>query len=409
MLHEELTASDVATRDGITLPRGFRAVGIHCGIKKAKKDLALIVSDVPATAAAVFTQNRVQAAPVLLSKRHFSLRKTFRAIVINSGNANACTGDRGYADACTMVEVAAEALGVYPTEVLVASTGVIGEPLPMEKIEPGIRTASALLSESEHDSAAEAIMTTDTFKKVATATFELEGRVVHIGGIAKGSGMIHPNMATMLAFVTTDVAIEREVFQELLKGAVDRTFNRIVVDGDTSTNDMVIALANGASGGGILRPGTQSFKRFAQHFEHVLKQLALAIVRDGEGATKLVEITVEGATSSVDAVRAAKAVALSPLVKTALHGEDANWGRIIAAVGYSGIEFDPAKCEIVINTIPILSQNFVVPLGNREANRTLAGDFIALHIRLHGGEGKATVWTCDFSEQYVVINGSYRS
>lgn len=409
MLDGELTTSEVATRDGITLPRGFRAVGIHCGIKKAKKDLALILSDVPATAAAVFTQNRVQAAPVLLSKRHFSLRKTFRAIVINSGNANACTGDRGYTDACTMAEVAAEALGVYPTEVLVASTGVIGEPLPMEKIEHGIRTASALLSESEHDSAAEAIMTTDTFKKVATATFELDGQLVHIGGIAKGSGMIHPNMATMLAFITTDVAIERETFQELLKGTVDRTFNRIVVDGDTSTNDMVIALANGASGVRTVRPGTQSFKRFAQQFEHVLKQLALAIVRDGEGATKLVEILVDGAPNNVDAVRAAKAVALSPLVKTAIHGEDANWGRIIAAVGYSGIEFEPAKCEILINTIPILAQNFVVPLSNGEANKTLAGDFVALEIRLHSGEGKATVWTCDFSERYVVINGSYRT
>lgn len=405
----DVAAPEVALRGGVTLPLGFRAVGIHCGVKKMKKDLALIVSDVPAVGAAVFTQNRVQAAPIVLSKRHFAMRKAFRAIVVNSGNANACTGERGYADACTMADVTAEALGISPTEVLVASTGVIGEPLPMEKIERGIRTAALLLSETEHESAAEAIMTTDTFKKVATASFTIEGRTVHIGGIAKGSGMIHPNMATMLAFITTDAAFERDVFQELLKTTVDRTFNRIVVDGDTSTNDMVVALANGESGVKPLLPGTQGYKHFAQHLETVLKALAIAIVRDGEGATKLVEITVEGARSNTDAVKAAKAVALSPLVKTAIHGEDANWGRIIAAVGYSGIEFEPALCEITINGANILCKNYIVPLSNQEANRSLKGDFVDLRVSLHCGEGRATVWTCDFSEQYVVINGSYRS
>ncbi len=409
MREVEVVPSDVALRGGITLPLGFRAVGIHCGVKKMKKDLALIVSDVPAVGAAVFTQNRVQAAPVVLSRQHFAMRKSFRAIVVNSGNANACTGERGYADACTMADVTAEALGVSPTEVFVASTGVIGEPLPMEKIERGIRTAVLLLSEAEHDSAAEAIMTTDTFKKVATASFDVDGRTVNIGGVAKGSGMIHPNMATMLAFITTDAALERDVFQELLKTAVDRTFNRIVVDGDTSTNDMVVALANGESAVKPLLPGTHGYKRFAHHLERVLKELAIAIVRDGEGATKLVEITVEGARTNADAVRAAKAIALSPLVKTAMHGEDANWGRIIAAVGYSGIEFEPALCEIVINGTPILCKNFLVPLSNQEANRSLKGDFVDLRVMLHGGEGQATVWTCDFSEQYVVINGSYRS
>jgi glutamate N-acetyltransferase/amino-acid N-acetyltransferase len=252
-------------------------------------------------------------------------------------------------------------------------------------------------------------MTTDTFKKIATATVTIDGRPVHIGGIAKGSGMIHPNMATMLAFITTDAALEREVFQELLKTTVDRTFNRIVVDGDTSTNDMVVALANGQSGVKPLLPGTHGYKQFALHFEGVLRELAIAIVRDGEGATKLVEITVEGAHSNADATKAAKAVALSPLVKTAIHGEDANWGRIIAAVGYSGIEFDPARCEISINGAPILRRNFVVPLSNQQANLSLKGDFVELRISLHGGGGQATVWTCDFSEQYVVINGSYRS
>jgi glutamate N-acetyltransferase/amino-acid N-acetyltransferase len=265
------------------------------------------------------------------------------------------------------------------------------------------------LHASEHESAAEAVMTTDTFRKVATATFDIDGRIVNIGGIAKGSGMIHPNMATMLGFITTDAAIDGDVFQSLLKQTTDRTFNRIVVDGDTSTNDMVIALANGQSGIRSLQPGTSQFRKFAIEFETVLKKLALDIVRDGEGATKLVEITVEGALSDADAVKAAKSVALSPLVKTAIHGEDANWGRIIAAVGYSGIEFNPDEFEIVINGTPILQRNYVVTLTNQEANKSLGGDFVALCIKLNAGQGTATVWTCDFSEQYVVINGSYRS
>jgi glutamate N-acetyltransferase/amino-acid N-acetyltransferase len=409
MFQEELIADETEVRGGITLPKGFRAVGIHCGIKKAKKDLALIVSDVPATAAAVFTLNKVQAPPIAVSKAHFARQKTFRAIVVNSGNANACTGKRGVEDAQTMAREVAESLGISPAEVFVSSTGVIGEQLPIEKVVHGIHVASTLLHASEHESAAEAVMTTDTFRKVATATFDIDGRIVNIGGIAKGSGMIHPNMATMLGFITTDAAIDGDVFQSLLKQTTDRTFNRIVVDGDTSTNDMVIALANGQSGIRSLQPGTSQFRKFAIEFETVLKKLALDIVRDGEGATKLVEITVEGALSDADAVKAAKSVALSPLVKTAIHGEDANWGRIIAAVGYSGIEFNPDEFEIVINGTPILQRNYVVTLTNQEANKSLGGDFVALCIKLNAGQGTATVWTCDFSEQYVVINGSYRS
>jgi glutamate N-acetyltransferase/amino-acid N-acetyltransferase len=409
MFHDVEAVAEVAVRGGITLPKGFRAVGVHCGIKKVKKDLALIVSDVPATAAAVFTLNAVQAAPVVLSKQHHALGTPFRAIVVNSGNANACTGEHGYEHARTMAEVTAESLGISPSEVFVASTGVIGEPLPMEKVCAGIRSASALLSEADHESAAEAIMTTDTFVKSATATFESDGRTISIGGIAKGSGMIHPNMATMLAFITTDAAIERESFQSLLKATVDRTFNRIVVDGDTSTNDMVVALANGESGIAPLQPGTFAFKEFAFQLERVLHKLAIDIVKDGEGATKLVEIRVEGALTDADATKAAKTVACSPLVKTAIHGQDANWGRILAALGYSGIRFDPARVEITINNVPILRHNYIVPLSNQEANKSLKSDSVELKITLHGGSGKATVWTCDFSEQYVVINGSYRS
>ncbi len=414
MLQEELVSAAPQliageARGGITLPKGFRAIGIHCGIKKAKKDLALIVSDVPASAAAVFTLNKVQAAPVVVSKEHFAQGSSFRVIVVNSGNANACTGERGLENARAMAGATADALGVHRSEVFVASTGVIGEHLPIEKINNGIRAASALLSEAEHESAAEAIMTTDTFKKIASATFEVDGKTVNIGGIAKGSGMIHPNMATMLGFVTTDAAIEPRVFQALLKEKSDKTFNRIIVDGDTSTNDMVVALANGESGIAPLQPGTRAYAQFAHEFERVLRKLALDIVRDGEGATKLVEISIVGAASDEDAVKAAKTIALSPLVKTAIHGEDANWGRIIAAIGYSGIEFDPDKCEIIINDVPILQRDYVVTLSNQEANKSLKGDFIELVVKLHGGSGKATVWTCDFSEQYVVINGSYRS
>jgi len=395
-------------KDGITAPKGFRSAGIHCGIKKSRKDLALIVSDLPATAAAVFTLNKVQAAPVLICKKHLSESETFKAIIINSGNANACTGERGYQDAVTMANETAKVLGVSPKEIFVSSTGVIGEPLPIVKIINGIHQITKQADESEYMSAAEAIMTTDTFVKSTALTFFIDGKSVSIGGIAKGSGMIHPNMATMLAFVTTDAAIEKNVFQGLLKNVTDKTFNRIVVDGDTSTNDMVIALANGASGVSI-EPKKDSYKIFEVHLYEVLKKLSIDIVVDGEGATKLIEITVEGALSDKDATKAARTIALSPLVKTAIHGEDANWGRIIAAVGYSGIDFDPDKFEIIINNTPILKQNYFVTLPIEEANKTLKPRNINLKIKLNMGSGTSTVWTCDFSEEYVKINGSYRT
>ena len=409
MVQEKHLSAQQRTRSSVILPVGFRAVGVHCGIKKVKKDLGLIVSDFPASAGAIFTQNKVQAAPVVLSKEHFSKNKTFRAIVVNSGNANACTGERGYEHARMMAESTAAVLGVDPSEIFVASTGVIGEPLPIAKVQHGICLASAALGDHSHESVVEAIMTTDTFPKSASASLRIDGRNVHIYGISKGSGMIHPNMATMLGFITTDATIEPEVLQSLLKETADKTFNRIVVDGDTSTNEMVIALANGQSGIAPLQPGTSSFELFSRELEALMKKLALDIVRDGEGATKLVEVRVEGALTDDDAVKAAKTIALSPLVKTAIHGEDANWGRIIAAVGYSGIEFDPALCEIVINSAPILQQKFNVTLSNKQANESLKPDFIELVVSLHDGSGAATVWTCDFSEEYVVINGSYRS
>lgn len=393
---------------GITAPKGFKSVGIHCGIKKAKKDLALIVSDIPATAAGVFTLNKVQAAPVLVCKENLVKAETFRAIVCNSGNANACTGEKGYKDAVTMVNETAKALGVNPEEIFVSSTGVIGERLPIEKIVEGIKKAAGEISESEFLSAAEAIMTTDTFVKSHQTSFMINGVEINIGGIAKGSGMIHPNMATMLGFVTTDAAIDKQTLQKLLSAVNSETFNRIVVDGDTSTNDMVIMLANGASGITI-EEGTEEYNLFEEELFDLLKKLSIDIVKDGEGATKLIEITVDGALTDEDAEKAARTVALSPLVKTAIHGEDANWGRILAAVGYSGIEFNPDKFEITINEIPILKENYFVTLPNAIANQTLKSSKINLLLELHGGEGRATCWTCDFSEEYVKINGSYRT
>lgn len=406
---EQESMVDSKLKAGVTAPLGFKAAGIHCGIKRIKKDLALIYTGTPATAAAVFTLNKVQAAPVVVSKTHLNKSNTFRAIIINSGNANACTGDRGFRDAVEMAEVTASTLGIKPYEVFVASTGVIGETLPMDKINKGIKSIVKQLSDDDELASAQAIMTTDTFPKTATASFEINGKTVTIGGISKGSGMIHPNMATMLAFVTTDAAINKDIFQTLLKETADKTFNRIIVDGDTSTNDMVVALANGQSGIDPIEPCTEEYKLFSQNLYEVLKKLSIDIVKDGEGATKLIQIRVEGALCDSDAYNAAKTVALSPLVKTAIHGEDANWGRIIAAVGYSGIDFDPAQFEIIINGTHILEKNYNVTMPAVEANKLLKPDTIDLLIKLNKGEGNSTCWTCDFSEEYVKINGSYRS
>lgn len=406
---QDETTMVIEAKTGVTAPKGFKAAGIHCGIKKSKKDLALIYTGSPASAAAVFTLNKVQAAPVLVSREHLNRSKKFHAIIVNSGNANACTGEQGFKDAVIMATKTAEVLNIKPDEVFVSSTGVIGETLPMEKITNGIYAIVNCLEQDDHLASAEAIITTDTFVKAASVSFDINGKTVTIGGISKGSGMIHPNMATMLAFVTTDAAIENETFQKVLKDVCDKTFNRIVVDGDTSTNDMVIALANGESGIENIKLGSNECKLFSENLYSVLKKLSIDIVLDGEGATKLVEINVEGALSDKDAEKAARTVALSPLVKTAIHGEDANWGRILAAVGYSGIEFNPDKFEIIINGTPILKQNYTVTLPIAEANQTLKSKEINLVLKLNGGNGHATVWTCDFSEEYVKINGSYRT
>jgi len=406
MYREEMVTKRMVT--GITAPKGFKSAGIHCGIKKSKKDLALIYSELPATAAGVFTTNKVLAAPVLVCKEFLNSSDSFHAIIINSGNANACTGKLGLENAYKMADETAKRLKIKSNQVFVSSTGVIGEQLPMDKIIKGINHIVDSIEDGNDLATAQAIMTTDTFPKLFNKTFLIDGKEVSIGGIAKGSGMIHPNMATMLAFITTDAKIEKLTLQKLLKNVTDLTFNKIVVDGDTSTNDMVLMLANGASNVEIIDE-TENYKIFEKNLHELLKKLSIDIVKDGEGATKLVEINVEGALSDTDADKAARQIALSPLVKTAIHGEDANWGRIIAAVGYSGIEFNPDLFELEINEVPILKQNYEVTLPNELANQTLKSSEVKIRVNLNAGNGKSTIWTCDFSEEYVKINGSYRS
>jgi len=395
---------------GVTAPKGFRASGIHCGVKKAKKDLALILSETPASAATLLTTNKVQAAPVVLVREQMARSGVFRAIVVNSGNANACTGDRGMEDARAMVAATAAALKCAPGEVLVSSTGVIGQYLPIQAITSGIDTAAAALSPAGGHAAAEAIMTTDTFVKECAVEFDCGGARTVIGGMAKGSGMIMPNMATMLAFVTTDAAVAPGPLHVALVRATDRSFNRISVDGDTSTNDMVAVLANGASGSApVTEPKGPAYESFAAALEHVLTVLSKMIVRDGEGATKFIEINVTGAADDASAARAARAIANSSLVKTAMNGEDANWGRILAAVGYSGIEFDPAKTEIAFGDLPILRRNYLIEFSEAAAARVLHEKEITINVRLNGGEGSATFWTSDLSQEYVAINANYRT
>ncbi len=396
---------------GITAPKGFTAAGMYCGIRKVKKDIALIKSDVPANVAAVFTLNAVVAAPLVVDKELLAQSgNVCRAVVVNSGNANAVTGERGMNDAWTMVRTAAKSLGIPENEVLVSSTGVIGQYLPMENIVAGIEQLPALLSTDGSMDAAEAIMTTDTYAKEIAVEFPTSaGHTIRIGGIAKGSGMIAPNMATMLAFLTTDAAVAQPLLQKTFARLIDRSFNRISVDGDMSTNDMATIMANGLSGAPALLEGTKTFEIFERALEHVLVYLAKLIARDGEGATKLVEIVVNGARTESEALQAARAVANSNLVKTAIHGADANWGRILAAVGYSGIAFDPANIQLFFNELPVLESNYGIVMDEVKAKEAFANENLTITINLNQGSESANFWTCDLSKEYVHINASYRS
>lgn len=396
-------------QEGVTAPIGFQAAGIHCGVKKARKDLALIVSDTPAVTAAMFTTNSVVAAPVVVDRMQLNRSSVMRAVVVNSGNANACTGDRGLEDAWSMVKTTAAALNIADDEVLVSSTGVIGQYLPINQILSGIQVAVEHLG-ADGTSAAEAIRTTDTFSKEAAVRCMVGDTRVTVGGMAKGSGMIAPNMATMLAFITTDARITPVVLETATRHAVQRSFHRISVDGDTSTNDMVAVLANGRAENAVIdseqHPG---YAPFYQALEHVLVALAKMIVMDGEGATKFVELRVVDAATEADAAKAARAVASSSLVKTALYGEDANWGRILAAIGTAGIAFDPARVEIGFGDVPILRRNYVIDFSEEQAKDVLSRKDIVITISLGAGTASALFWTCDLSKEYVAINANYRT
>ncbi len=389
---------------------GFKAWGIHSGIKKnGKKDLAIIYADREATAAGVFTKNRVKAACVLLNTARVKSGKG-RVIIANSGCANACTGKRGLADARATAEIAASELGVKSDSVYVASTGVIGEFLPMPKLATGIATAVGLLSTSGWEQAAEAIMTTDIYPKMSIVQEDIGGKTVTVAGIAKGSGMIHPNLATMLCFVVTDANVSAPTLKKALLASADRSFNSITVDGDTSTNDMILCMANGAAENKRPAPGSKDLKKFQACMDAVTLSLAKQVVRDGEGSTKFVEIEVRGAKNPVEAKRAAMTVANSSLVKTALFGEDANWGRIMAALGNAGVEMDETRTDIYIGKTKLVEKG----LGQgktayRDAALALKQREIRIIIDLHKGKASATVWTCDMSYEYVKINAAYRS
>jgi glutamate N-acetyltransferase/amino-acid N-acetyltransferase len=389
---------------------GFKAWGIHCGIKKnGKKDLTIIYSDREAAVAGLFTKNRVKAAPVVLDTARAKSGKG-QAIIVNSGCANACTGKRGLADARATAETAAQELGIRADAVYVASTGVIGEFLPMTKITTGIATAAGLLSASGWEPAAEAIMTTDIYPKLSVVQEEIGGKTVTVAGIAKGSGMIHPDMATMLCFIVTDALIPAPMLKKALQAATERSFNIITVDGETSTNDTILCMANGAAGNKRPAAGSKDLKKFQACLDAVTRSLAMQVVRDGEGATKFVEIAVRGAKTPVEAKRAAMAVAKSSLVKTALFGEDPNWGRVMAALGYAGVEMDEGRTDIFIGKAKIVENGLGQgKAAEREAASALKQREIQMAIDLHKGKGEAVVWTCDLSCEYVKINAAYRS
>jgi glutamate N-acetyltransferase/amino-acid N-acetyltransferase len=399
----------------ITLVPGFLASGVACGLKRdGDLDLALIASDAPCTAAAVFTTNRVQAAPVLYDRGTIRAGNPVQAVLINSGCANACTGDRGLRDVHQSSEHVAGALDIAADSVFVMSTGVIGQTLPMDKVAAGIVSASKALSHDGGHAAARAIMTTDTVPKEAAARIRVGGKTVTIAGICKGAGMIHPDMATMLAMMVTDAAVKPDVLQAALHTVADRTFNMITVDGDTSTNDTLLLLANGQAGNEVVSDtSSENYKTVVDGLLDVAETLAKSIVRDGEGATKFITIRVTGAAHFDAAKQVAKSIAHSPLVKTAIYGQDANWGRVICAAGYSGVEFDPARLSLWMeneaDALHLVKSGAPFEIDEPRAAIILAQDQVVLRLDLGMGQAEATVWTCDLTHRYVDINAHYRT
>ncbi len=394
-------------------PRGFRAAGVCCGIKRkaGALDLGLLLADAPAAAAAVFTTNKVVAAPVILG-REVIRRGMLRGVVVNSGNANACTGEQGLADAAEMAQLAGQSTGVGAEDFLVSSTGVIGHKLPMDKIRSGIADASARLGDDADSAAAfaRAIMTTDLVPKVAAERDEIGGAKVTVAGCCKGSGMIAPNMATMLAYVTTDARISSELLSRALQSAADVSFNAITVDGHTSTNDTLLVLASGACGAAEdLLDGTADYRRFCDLLTLVCQNLARQIVADGEGATRVVEVIVEGADSFDDARRAAMAVANSPLVKTAVHGGDPNWGRVVSAVGYSGAKVEMDRLRHWVGDELVFDGGTPTDFDLKRCQQHMQGKHVVLHVDMGQGDHSFTAWTCDLSREYITINADYHT
>lgn len=403
------------TQDGITSPKGFLAAGEHVGIKKIKKDLGIIYSEKPAVCSAVFTKNVVKAAPLQLAQKVLSENPNISAIAINSGNANACTGEQGYQDAVDCSKMLAKCLNLKENEVLVSSTGVIGQLLNRDIILEGIKDVSKTLSNSQESAndCAEAIMTTDTFKKQITVEIKLAGKTVKVSGIAKGSGMIHPNMATMLGFLTTDAAITPDMLDKAFKPCIDESFNMITVDGETSTNDTCLILANGMAENELIDKENEDFKTFADAVDYVVKFLAKQIVMDGEGATKFLEVKISGTKTKDDAKVLCKAILNSQLVKTAFFGKDANWGRILSAMGASGVQFDPDKVKISfkneVGEIDLFENGKPYNFDEEFALKILDEREIKIDVIMQDGNSEITGWGCDLSYEYVKINAEYRT
>jgi len=411
------------SENSIPIPTGFSFAGLHCGIKPADEpDLALVLSEVPCSAAAVFTQNRYAAAPVQYDRQLLELNADgVQAVLINSGNANAITGVEGFAATRRSAETCEAVLGMAPWSTFVMSTGIIGVPLPVDRIETTLPELHLSLSPTADGlaAAARAIMTTDTRSKLAVGQGDIRGVQVSIAGIAKGAGMIHPNMATMLAVITTDAAISPTALKLALKQVADRSFNCISVDGDTSTNDTVVVLANGLAGNAAIEQEGPEFDAFCDLLAQVAVPLAQAIVRDGEGSTKFVSIQVSGMENDEDAHKVANAIATSPLVKTAIYGRDANWGRILVAAGYSSVAFDPTAVELSITggaqddamlpLVHMVSNGTPLPFSEAEATRRFAQPELLIDLGLGAGSGQSTVWTSDLSHEYVTINAEYRT
>ena len=400
---------------GITAPKGFLATGEHVGVKKVKKDLAIIYSEKPALCSAVFTKNLVKAPPLWWCEKLVKEKQKIQAIVINSGNANACTGDRGYQDALAMADTLSECLNIKKESVLVTSTGVIGVYLPMDKIIPGIKETSKTLGSDEKSAkrCAKAIMTTDTFRKEIAVEIDIKGKKVKLAGIAKGSGMIHPNMATMLGFITTDINISQELLDKAFKENINDSFNMITVDGETSTNDMAVILANGLAENPVVDKEDEDYEKFKTALDYITKYLAKQIVKDGEGATKFLECQIFNAKNKEEARVLCKAILNSNLVKTAFFGNDANWGRVLSAMGASGIDFDPNQVKISFKNdkgeIKLFENGLPVEFDEDFAFKILKQEEIKILIDMNRGLESIIGWGCDLSFDYVKINAEYRT